>query len=866
MKHRGLVQQVGILSVLVVIFLYLLGLFNPIEARIRDLQQQHVSRDPVPMTTAIVHVDIDDGALQRIGRWPWPRTLIAGCIEELRRAGARTIAIDLDLTEPGLDPAGDAALARAIDNDTVLGLLHQDDGLEQRWLEAGGTLNGLVRVEALLASDINLEPAEATTLDAANRGAFSNNELAVKRSVLWSNPDLESHGIAEQALQAAYRQQKRSEAIAIERGLLDATNRSAGSAMDRLPMSQLVERAGGLGYVHISRRDSDGVVRTIEPVQSSRSGAVTSLGAAAALHYMGHDARHAGAFARIDPVLEIPGGTTLPMHEGGLPIAWPVTEHGTGWTHLLRQDADDPAGTGHLSIGTIAELVRGRAMQAENLEALAVLSEELLRVLRQDAELVVSDPLSNAIQAEIADEYDFTLGELDSDTNLPSVFTDEDSLAHAQALVTWKSLVDAIAASDEEITDLEAALAALVNDRLVFVGWSATGSIADFVPTVAGARTPGVVVHAATANMLLTGHAYGYATGWSIILVILMGIAVVFLVSTTTPWVATACSLLLVAVYILVASFMSFAWWDLFVPIAAPTASGLGTWIACTSTSAILIQRDKSRITRQFRARVSDRLVDTLIEQPSALSMDGVRREITVLFADLAGFTTISERLGSAEAVALANRSLSALATHIVEQDGYVNKFLGDGLMAFWSAFEVQPDQAGRACAAAAACAKAIRELPDTNLDVRLGIATGEAIVGDCGAPPELNDYTAIGDTVNIASRIEGANKAFATNVLIDEETKRQAGDAIRTLPIGPVIVVGRSTPTMLHTLVDGSFADEALAAAVGFQSAVTSGDRTAAAAALERMGEFRELDALCMHWAEAIDGDGDLVLTLHSK
>ncbi|MCH2139330.1 MAG: adenylate/guanylate cyclase domain-containing protein, partial [Phycisphaerales bacterium] len=225
-----------------------------------------------------------------------------------------------------------------------------------------------------------------------------------------------------------------------------------------------------------------------------------------------------------------------------------------------------------------------------------------------------------------------------------------------------------------------------------------------------------------------------------------------------------------------------------------------------------------------------------------------------------------SERLDSAEAVALANRALSAMARHIVEQDGYVNKFLGDGLMAFWSAFEVQPDQAARACVAAAACAKAIHDLPDTDLGVRLGIATGEAIVGDCGAPPELNDYTAIGDTVNTASRIEGANKAFSTHVLIDDETKRQAGDAIRTLPIGPVIVVGRSTPTMLHALVDHSCTDEAITAATALQSAVSAGDRGAAAAALERMGEFKELDPLCMHWAETIDGDGALVLTLYSK
>jgi len=857
MKHSGLVRQVGLITLFVVVLLDVLGVFDPIDARTRDLQQQSVLRSPTPMSPAIVHVDIDDGALQRIGRWPWSRTLIAGCIDEIRRAGARTIALDLDFTEAGQDPMDDAALAAVIDTDTVLGLLHQDDELEARWKDAGGSPAGLEQTLQLLRSDIDLEPSDASTLSITDRAAFAANALALKRHVLWSDPKLEAEGIAERALQAAYRRQARSESIAGKRALVGSLlgfgpGTSDGSAMDRMPLPDLIERAGGLGYVHISNRDDDGQVRSFAPFQSGRAGSAESLGAAAAMVYLDGDTSHLGA--------------ALPRRGSDHPIAWPYTEHGTGWMHLLRQNSDDPIGTGHLSIGTIADLVRARSLQQENRETMATLSLDLLRVLRQDPDLRIDEPLAEPWQAELADEHEFTLGELEPGTDLATIFTDEDGLAHAEALDAWRRLATAIASGDAEIAELESALRSHLDDRLVFVGWTATGSIADFVPTVAGPRTPGVVVHAAVANMLLTGHSYGYADGWSAILTLLLGLAVLLLVSSTTPWVGTAGSLLLIAGYVFAASILVFAWWGQFIPIIAPTTGGLGTWIACTTTSAILIQRDKKRITRQFRARVSDRLVDTLIEQPSALSMDGVRREITVLFADLAGFTTTSERLDSADAVALANRALSTLAGHVVEQDGYVNKFLGDGLMAFWSAFDEQQDQAARACAAAAACAAAIRSMPDVELDVRLGIATGEAIVGDCGAPPELNDYTAIGDTVNLASRLEGANKAFETRVLIDEQTRRQAGDTVRTLPIGPVIVVGRSTPTELHAIVDTDMPDEAIEAAVRLHAAITRSDRAAAAKALEQVGEHRALDTLGMRWAEVIDGDGDLVLSLQSK
>ncbi|MDG1899194.1 MAG: CHASE2 domain-containing protein, partial [Phycisphaerales bacterium] len=590
MKYSGLVQQVGLFTILMVILLDLLGLFGPIDSDVRDLQQQHVGRSPSPMSPDIVHVDIDDGALQRIGRWPWPRPLLAACIDELRDAGARTIAIDLELSEPGLDPAADRILADAIQSDTVLAMLHQDDGLRNRWLESGGTTEGLNTLRELLIQDIDLEPDRATTLESSDREAFAENELAIKREVLWSHPSLAPRGIAERSIQDAYTQQAESERIAVERGLLDRSNRSRGSSMDRLPIPTLLEQAGAVGYVHISRRDSDGSVRSIQPIQTGRSGAATSLGAAAALHFMGRETTHGGSFEQIDGELLIGGDIRLPLVDDALPLAWPFTPHGTGWTHLLRQDVGDPIGSGHLSIGTIAELVRGRELQAENLETMTTLSLDLLRFLRQDAELEVENPLSDAVQSEIADEYEFTLEGIPADSQLEMVFDDEDALAHARALRAWKLLSDSIDDGRIEIDELDAALRRLVDDRLVFLGWTATGSIADFVPTVAGARTPGVVVHAATANMILTGHAYGHANSWSVVLILLLGIIVVGLVGSTSPLVATVCSLFVVAMYVLIAAVLTFSWLDLFVPVAAPATGGLATWIACTSTSAILIQ------------------------------------------------------------------------------------------------------------------------------------------------------------------------------------------------------------------------------------------------------------------------------------
>jgi adenylate cyclase len=153
---------------------------------------------------------------------------------------------------------------------------------------------------------------------------------------------------------------------------------------------------------------------------------------------------------------------------------------------------------------------------------------------------------------------------------------------------------------------------------------------------------------------------------------------------------------------------------------------------------------------------------------------------------------------------------MNALTAPITAQHGYVNKFLGDGLMAFWSAFHNDPQQSILACRTALLCQQAIADLNASDamkdlpkLAVRIGIATDRVIVGDCGAPPLLNDYTVIGNGVNLSSRLESANKAFGTSVLIDGNTHTAAKDAgFLTRPLGKIIVVGQSVPVSIFELL----------------------------------------------------------------
>jgi adenylate cyclase len=218
--------------------------------------------------------------------------------------------------------------------------------------------------------------------------------------------------------------------------------------------------------------------------------------------------------------------------------------------------------------------------------------------------------------------------------------------------------------------------------------------------------------------------------------------------------------------------------------------------------------RQKRQIKQAFSHYMSDLLIQDLMKNPEKLRLGGERKVLTVFFSDLAGFTSLSEKLNPEEVVTLLNRYLTAMTDIILESGGIIDKYEGDAIMAFWGAPLPQEDHALRACHAAVDNQKrlvALREefarlgLPPVH--ARIGINTGEMIIGNMGSSQRF-DFTVIGDQVNLASRLEGAGKEYGTSIIISEETCRQARDHIEVRELDLLQVKGKEIPVRIFELL----------------------------------------------------------------
>jgi adenylate cyclase len=343
-------------------------------------------------------------------------------------------------------------------------------------------------------------------------------------------------------------------------------------------------------------------------------------------------------------------------------------------------------------------------------------------------------------------------------------------------------------------------------DKIVFVGGTAVG-LFDFkaIPNVP--TFPGLEIHAnAVENYLNRTFLRQTGAGWGVLILLIFGLGSGLLAIRSPMMAGIVSASLLFAYWILCHTL--FRTQFLLLPFRWPALCLLLSYTVVLLYRFITERKEKRWIRDTFAQYMSPKLVEVLAKDPGRVKLGGEDRQMTVFFSDLAGFTSISEHIPPSELVHLLNEYLDEMTDIItLKYDGYVDKFIGDAIMAFWNGMVDQKDHAKLACFAALDQVVSLKELQkrlaERNLpllDFRAGINSGHMVVGNMGSKRKFN-YTVMGDAVNLGSRLEGANKPFHTRLMISEFTYALVKDEVEVRPLDLLRVPGKKIPIPVYEL-----------------------------------------------------------------
>lgn len=345
--------------------------------------------------------------------------------------------------------------------------------------------------------------------------------------------------------------------------------------------------------------------------------------------------------------------------------------------------------------------------------------------------------------------------------------------------------------------------------KIVLVGATATG-IYDTRVTPFAAVYPGVEAHATVIDNVLHRRFLVHSE-WTRFLdlctIILVGLIVGFAVPRMKAVAGVLLSLALIGLFI-AANTAIFVRYNVWMNLIYPALTMMTIYIGITVHRYVTEEREKKKIRGAFQYYLTASVVNEILKDPSKLKLGGDKKNLSVLFSDIRGFTSISEKLPPEELVHLLNEYLTAITEVVFKYDGLLDKYIGDAIMAVFGAPLHQPDHALRACRTGIEMMSALRRLkekwategrPDVNIGV--GINSGDMVVGNMGSEMRF-DYTVMGDSVNLASRLEGTNKEYGTTVIISEFTYAMVKDDMFCRELDSVRVKGKNLPVRLFELL----------------------------------------------------------------
>lgn len=345
--------------------------------------------------------------------------------------------------------------------------------------------------------------------------------------------------------------------------------------------------------------------------------------------------------------------------------------------------------------------------------------------------------------------------------------------------------------------------------KIVLVGATATG-IFDLRVTPFSTVYPGVEIHATVIDNILH-RKFLVHSDWTrfldVCVIILAGLVMGLAVPRVSALAGIGLSLGLICAFV-AANTAVFIKNNTWMNLVYPVLTMMTIYLGITVYRYVTEEREKRRVRGAFQHYLNPSVVNEILKDPSKLKLGGDRKNLSVLFSDIRGFTSISEKLTPEELVHLLNEYMTAMTEIIFKYGGLLDKYIGDSIMAVFGAPLDQQDHALRACRTGIEMMDALRGLREKwaaegrpYVDIGIGINTGDMVVGNMGSRMRF-DYTVMGDSVNLASRLEGTNKEYGTNIIISEFTHAQVREELICRELDAIRVKGKERPVRIFELL----------------------------------------------------------------
>lgn len=352
-------------------------------------------------------------------------------------------------------------------------------------------------------------------------------------------------------------------------------------------------------------------------------------------------------------------------------------------------------------------------------------------------------------------------------------------------------------------------------DKIVIVGITEVG-VFDLRPTPVDPVTPGVSLHYTLVSNILKSDYLSDKRYIDIIIIIILPLIALIISFVRKIYIRIVLYTTVAFIVIVLSNYLfalKYIWLSEFYHLASLFLSAL----FLEAILFFITDQKSAQIRKAFSTYVSPEVVEIMLKDPDKLKLGGENREITVIFTDIRGFTTLSEKLKSEEVVYMLNQLNTPLTNIIIENGGMLDKYIGDAIMAIFNApvdIDKHPD---RACRSALAMYKTVEKLSERfqseglpPVKIGVGVNTGEATVGNIGSDVRF-DYTAIGDCVNLSSRLESLNKYYKTHIIVSETTKSKLTEPFLMRQIDKVVVKGKTEPVGIYELLEDNEKNRAM-------------------------------------------------------